>query len=163
MPISARRKKKLVADWVADQERASPVHRELMLKTEYVIDASYEESHQLWYKYHHHWGVPWRQESMGLIRQIGWGSVLGEELRIAAEVYWAQVGPAWVAFVGSSSRLVDHSMLEEWCRAVFPCMAHFGRHTNATNFGNAVRDIGDRHKVRLFDDEKINRAENYHQ
>lgn len=147
--------------WLDQQLNAEKWARDIVADTQVVIDASHEEYSALWYKYHHHWGVPWDQEGRGLMRQIGEGMSCGEKLPLWVTVWFARVGPAMVAFVGSDARLVDYSLIDEWSRVVFPCMhpGHWGHHTNATNFGNAVNSIQDHYKVRLIDRARVDRAE----
>lgn len=124
--------------------------------TEYVVDATFQESHDLWFRWAEHYRIPWQQESLGAMYQIG--SVAKRP--IVACVWWARVGPSLVAFVELTSDLADFKMMEEWQHTVFPCMATFGRHANAANFGNILRNIeashgqlgllGDRQRINSF-------------
>lgn len=114
-------------------------------KTECVVDATHEESFNLWFRWAEFYRVPWEQDTRGWMGQIG----TVDKRPIVASVFWNMVGPSRVAFVEMTSQLADYEMMEQWERAVFPCMSTFGRHANAANFGNILSDIERRHGIEL--------------
>lgn len=120
-------------------EWAIPEHfLEEFAKTEFVVDASHDESHQAWWKWSQVYRVPWEDVSRWYGAEIG--RVDGRP--ITASVVWAWVDYHLVAFVEGVSQLVDHAMLDEWKNAVFPCLRGGAkrreRHCNMANFGHAI-------------------------
>jgi hypothetical protein len=113
--------------------------------TEYVVDATHEEAFNLWWRFHSHWGVPWEDEPFGFSATIG--EIAGRP--VAVSVFWCTILGRRIAFIEGTSQLVDYKMIEEWQRAVFPCLKHHGRHSDAANFGNIVSDLGRRLEVDL--------------
>lgn len=111
--------------------------------TEYVVDASHEESFAIWHRWSHLYGAPFEQDNMGHCSQIG----LVADRPIVVNVFWYIVADLFrVAFVDGCSQLVDHKMIEDWQKAVFPCLSIPGawRHSDAANFGNLLGDMGRR-------------------
>lgn len=110
-----------------------PDHR--FVQTEYVVDATSCEQHMLWEKFHQHYRVPWDDVSLGLMTTIG--MISGRP--VCVQVSWAFIATKRVAFLYPTSQLVDYEMVDAWRRAVFPnCKSH----SDSTNFGNVVSDIG---------------------
>ena len=105
-----------------------------------VVDATHEEAHGLWYRWHYRLDagmrVPaWEEISIGFWTQIGeFGGA-----PVCASVSWARVDGRLVAFVEGTSMVVHHGMIEKWCKEKFP---NARSHSNAANFHNVVLDIG---------------------
>lgn len=107
--------------------------------TEYVVDATYQENHNLWWQWAEHYGVPWDAESRGFHAQIG--EVAGRP--ICVEVWWVLIDGVRIAFVDGTSALVDHALIEQWQHQVFPCRAHM-RHADVANFGHVLTYVRSR-------------------
>lgn len=123
-----------IEDWLMPDD-----HR--FAATEYVVDATHEESFGLWFRWGEHYRIPWEQDSRGWMRQIG---AIGKR-PIVVSVFWSRIGRALVAFVEMTSQIADYEMMERWEHAAFPCMGTFGRHSDAANVGNILSDIRTRY------------------
>ncbi len=121
-----------------------PDHR--YIETDYVVDATHDEMHHLWWRYHEHYGVPWTEVSRGETLIIG----EVDKRPIAVSVFWGIIVTKHIAFVDVTSQLADYKMSEEWQKAVFPCLKHHGRHSDVANFGNIVSDIERNTKLTLI-------------
>lgn len=113
--------------------------------TEYVVDATHSESHELWYKYHMIMGVKFEQDSMGMWREIG----MVDGRPICVSVFWFIIEDLFrVAFVEGTSQLVDYEMVDRWQRQAFYCLRQpnrmYRRHSDVANFGHVISDIGRR-------------------
>ena len=104
--------------------------------TEFVVDATDDEMHQAWWKWSQVHLVPWEEVLRGYSVEIG--KVANRPVVVC--VIWAWINGHCVAFVEGVSALVDHTLIEAWQRAVFPCLGLGGerRHSNMTNFGHAI-------------------------
>ena len=107
--------------------------------TEYVVDATGEEYHQIWYRWSEQLGVKFDQDMMGYAAQIG----TIDNRPITVSVFWYVVEDLFrVAFVDGVSQLVDYKMISDWEETVFRCLREeHSRHSNATNFGHVVSEI----------------------
>jgi hypothetical protein len=103
--------------------------------TEYVVMASGEEANAFWLR----WNtiIPIDSQPSGLMTTIG--SLAGYP--ITADVIWHQIAGKLVAFVGSSSRVVDYTMLDEWVTEVFPCVKWRHRKTDISNVNHMVAEV----------------------
>lgn len=110
---------------------------QMVRDTEYVVDATGEESFLLWWKWCHVLGVPHTEYGTGWLSRIG---SLGE-FPVNVHVSWMGVAGHLVAFVDPCSRVVDYDLVSKWEGATFPCLRIAHRHTDATNFGNVILDI----------------------
>jgi hypothetical protein len=95
----------------------------------------------LWERWHDRYGVPWEQDSLGMYEQIG---KIGTR-PVVVSVFWANIADRRVAFVEPTSELVDYTMVDDWCSAVFPNAVEFA---NESNFHNIVHPIADALGVR---------------
>lgn len=101
-------------------------------ETEYLCrPCEHEQAHELWFRWHQIYGIPWTQDSRGQIMQIG----KIDNRPICADVSWIFVVTKRVALVGMSSQLADYAMLEGWCSKVFP---NVKSSANPTNFHNII-------------------------
>lgn len=107
--------------------------------TEYVVDASHEESFQIWAKWCDQYGVKFDQDSRGYMETIG--RIDGRP--ICVTVFWYIIEDTFrVAFVEGTSQLVDYAMIDDWKDVVFRCLNEGGyRHSDAANFGNLLSDM----------------------
>lgn len=111
---------------------------QMVRDTEYVVDATREESFMIWWKWCHVLGVPYTEYGTGWLPRIG--SV--GALPVNVHVSWMGVAGHLVAFVDPCSRVVDYGLVAPWERLTFPCLrGDAGRHADATNFGNVILDI----------------------
>lgn len=126
-------------------------------QTEYVVDASHEECFNVWYRWSYIHGLEMEQDMRGHVVTIGHV----DERPICVTVFWYVVAGYRVAFVEGSSELVDYKMVDNWQRAVFPCLRnnlYHNRHSNATNFGNIVSSIRGRRDAPMRDFHAVERA-----
>jgi hypothetical protein len=138
--------------------------------TDYVVDNI--DSHALWERWSHRYGVEFEQDNPGFCASIG----EIDKRPIAVTVFWNLVGgnkltgfPGFrVAVVEGTSQLVDYEMIEEWEKAVFPCLRKRdgmrNRHSNGSNFGNLVGDMrrrlkdGGKPEFKMRDPWKVDQA-----
>lgn len=110
--------------------------------TDYVVDATGAEQFDIWWKWHHMYGLPYdgRQDRSGYHFEIGKVA----DRPVCVSVSWEIYAGMRVAFIDGVSQLVDHEMIEAWTHEVFPCLKKSRRHSDAMNFGNIVGDIRSR-------------------
>ena len=128
--------------------------------TDYVVIASFQEAHYLWREWHHIYGVaPWEEERGGWARHIA--SLDGHPLWV--DVQWALIGGKRVAFASvRGGFLVDESLVDEWCCAVFRCLRDINqrssRRTNAANFNNVLLRIKQGGSLVIRDFDEVQRS-----
>lgn len=98
-----------------------------ILETEFIVEGSHEDSFNFWKMWHSVLSVV--QDGRGFGQQIG---ELGG-YPVCVTVFWHIVEGKRVAFVAGSSRVVDHTMVEEWVKETFPV---FKRHQDARAAGD---------------------------
>jgi hypothetical protein len=111
-----------------------PINDPRFADTRFVVDATLEETHGVWFRWCYVWGLEMIQDCHGYTDIIG--EIAGHPLR--AEVFWYTVLGERVAFASIGSRVSDSVVLDEWVQHAFP---NVRRHTDAGNFGNVVSDI----------------------
>lgn len=109
----------------------------------YVVEATSYEQLALWREFsaesaQHGWGTgtaTWKQDNWGFLSEVG--QLAGFPVVVC--LTFARIYGRLVAFYESTSRVVDHQMVEEWMRAHVP--AYDGHHTNAMNFGHCLSAV----------------------
>lgn len=122
-------------------------HKELFKDVVYLVEASFNEIHLFWEKFHYKPMFPdfkiesWESESMSKIITIGHV----DNRPIAVDISWAKLEGYRVMFYEASSQLADYAMIEEW-------LSHFREElpliqsTDATNVGQCIRHCIERKK-----------------
>jgi hypothetical protein len=120
-------------------------HTELFKDVKYIVEATDNEWHMLWEKYHYQprsgLPIPWEEISMGKIVTIGEVA----KRPIAIQISWAIINGHKVMFYEGSSQLVDYKMMEKWLEHhSLNTIQHEGRwaKTNVSNFGHCLQAIG---------------------
>jgi hypothetical protein len=109
-----------------------------LLVTEYLVQATHEESFMLWKEWNEKF--EWVQISQGFGHTVG-NVVLQkpngatEEMPVAISMMWWLLEGRLVCFYEDTSQVVDHRMVEAWIRP------QVKKHTNATNFHHCIHDL----------------------
>lgn len=134
-PMTKPKKKKSTAKlFPLDKE-----DQKLFEKVIYLVEATYEEQHMLWEKYHYHVEPKhkcvkkWEQVMSGHMRQIG----KVDERPICVSIGYAILNGKKVMFYEGCSELVDHSMIEKWLERY---QGEAGC-CNATNFHHCIQAV----------------------
>lgn len=124
-----------------------PVLDERFSTTEYVVEATLCEAHNIWFRWCHIFGVVFEQDPRGLsyydVVDVG-------GRRMCVDVTWSIVAGMRTAFVALTTGLIlDYGERRAWLGFAFPCLSGpngwHERHSDATNFGNyVIADIGRR-------------------
>jgi hypothetical protein len=108
---------------------------------EYCIQASHDEHHMLWERWHYRADTTrsyvknWEQVSLGHWLTIG--SV--DNRPICVSVQYAILNGHKVMFYEGTSQLVDYKMIEDWLERYFDRCNH---HCNAANFHHCMEAVG---------------------
>jgi hypothetical protein len=121
---------------------------ERLERTSWVVEAGHNEQLLMWGR---HWDNPnskyprskvksWEQGQSGFMVTVGY---FGEH-PVSVDMQWEKIAGKWVCFYSPTSRVVDFEMIEKWMKENFEGKTKDGRwaHTNGSNFGNCLRDIG---------------------
>ncbi len=160
--VSKQQREKWLAE-LLDGTQYATEFRELVSVTRYAVDADHDTKHEIWERYQRRYGVPWRDHGVGLSRKIGEIDLRGITWQLTVLVWFAQIGPVWVAFIGSEAMVVDHGLIAAWRETVFPGTTIHGHHSNAPNFGNVVHQIEDDFHVKLIDEARARRHDEFMQ
>lgn len=127
--------------------------------TEYVVEATSTERHDIWFRWCWIHGVEFVQDSLmacGRISGVGQSSM-------NVDVAWSMVAGVIVAFVDfSSGWMWDRAVAKEWLGTAFRCLLGPDgwrlRHADANNFGGVVNHISRTRRVPMRERSLIEEA-----
>lgn len=112
---------------------------------EYLVEADSRAELDLWSKYHR--STKWDENHVGLMQQVGTArGVNGKKMPVCVHVRFAKINGHVIAFYEGTSAVVDHDAIEEWVKKRYK---HAKGQTNATNFHNALVDLGIKADVKV--------------
>lgn len=128
------------ADTLADQidaaaERAGATGAPEMERCGYAVEATDYERTALWSMFHER--VRWECDSRGRLVTIG--ELAGRPVAVC--LTWATIEGRRVVFYETTSRVVDHDLVERWVRE--HALTARAERTDASNFHNIVHAIRD--------------------
>lgn len=128
---------------VAARQKKHDYHIEdCFSKTEFVVEATSFESHEVWRRWHETVSS-WEQISSGFSQVIGHIKVDGKEMPVCVSGFWSKIDGRYVLFYEATSLVVHYDWVNNWIKNnVRLATGKLVGHCDASNFHSCIGSLG---------------------